>query len=62
MYSLELLGGGEVGRDGVGDHGKAKEQPLEPNVRLSSANAIRIYLIFFSILPARFNYITVAVI
>jgi len=59
VYSLELLGGGVVGGDGVGgdgvgNQGKGKEHPLQPKIRLISANAIRMYLIFFSILLAGF--------
>jgi len=50
VYSPELLGGDGVGGDGVGDQGRSMEHPLEPKIRLISARAIRIYLIFFSIL------------
>jgi len=55
VYSPRLAGGDGTGGDGtggdgVGDQGGSKEHPLEPSIRLISAKAIRIYLIFFSIL------------
>ena len=56
VYSFELLGGGEVGGDEVGAQGKDKEHPLQPKIRLISANVIRMYPIFFSILPCDLLY------
>lgn len=43
VYSLELVGGDEVG-----DWGGSMEHPLETKIRLISVNVIRIYLIFLA--------------
>ena len=48
--SVGLLGGDEVGGDGVGAQGKEMEQPLKPRIRLTS-RAVMIYLILFGLLP-----------
>ena len=49
VCSLGLLGGDEVGEDGLGAQGKEVKHPLEPRIRLTSTRAVRIYSIFFGI-------------